>query len=302
VNPGAYVGTGAKPGLEEARAAVLGLKYGWKLRSLSRRPLPKRAVVRQERANAGSPNVCHIVGSGWSLAESAGSIDPADYVVGYNLAALLGRRFDAYHMERIDERAPGVNEYYRAMIAASGQDRVYIKNLHDDRVLPRVIEYHLSYGCMPYRTLNAGGYFSKGEEAALCRYLLDGGGGFLLQYRSTLMLLIVLYAAAGFRQIVLHGQDLSGPYFFDVARFALAEEMRPRERGILPAKPSPVSEIHAIDRPFRSEPRIVEVLPAMVDVLDARGVSLTCATANSPISRYCPVYAPGAPGPAEPGS
>jgi hypothetical protein len=292
MNPGAYVATGMKPGLEEARAALLGLKYGRKLRSLSRRPLSKQAVVRQEKANAGGARACHIVGSGWSLAETLGTIPSEDYVVGYNLAALTGRRFDAYHMERIDERAPGVNEYYRDMIGASGQDRVYIKNLHDDRVLARVIEFHLAYGAMPYRTLNAGGYFSKGEEAALCRYLLDGGGGYLLQYRSTLMLLIVLYAAAGFEQIVLHGQDLSGPYFFDVAPFPLAEEMRPRERGILPAKPSPVSEIHAIDRPFRNEPRIVDALPAMVEVLAERGVMLACASANSPIARYCPVYAP----------
>jgi hypothetical protein len=275
---------------EETRVQLLGARRDMSLRRLHGRPLSKQAVIAREKANAGSAGVCHIIGSGWSMPETLGSIDPADYVVGYNLAALTGRRFDAYHMERIDERTPGINPFYRAMIEASGQDRAYIKNLHEPRARVEVINGHLDYGCVPYRTFSAGGYFRKGEERALCAYLLRGGGRFLLQYRSSLMLFCVLYALVGFRTIVLHGQDLSGPYFFDVADFPLARELDPRARGVLPPKPASLAEQHPIDRPFRDEPRIVDALPAMVEVLAEHGVALRCASANSPIARYCPVY------------
>ena len=277
---------------EEVRVHILGAQFGAPLRGLHKKPLSKREIIARERANRGDREVCHIVGSGWSLAESIGSIRPEDYVVGYNLAALTGRRFDAYHMERIDERVPGINQFYRSMIEASGQDRAYVKNLYELRASAEVINYHLSYGCIPYKTMGAGGYFGLGRERALCEYLLRGGGSYLLQYRSSLMLFAVLYALAGFRTLVLHGQDLSGPYFFDVVEFPLARELAPRACGILPSEPAPLTALHPIDQPFRNEPRIVDVLPAMVEVLAERGVALTCATGSSPIAAYCPVYQP----------
>lgn len=279
--------------VEEARVRVLGTKLGLPLRELRRRPLTKSELIRRERENAGGATVCHIVGSGWSLAESLGSILPGDYVVGYNLAALTGRRFDSYHMERIDERAPGINDFYRAMMDGSGQDRRYIKNLYERRAMPRVINDYLDHGCTAYRTFEAGGYFKLGQERALANYLLDGGGRFLLQYKSSVMLFAVLYARVGFREIVLHGQDLSGPYFFDVADFPLARELKPRACGVLPKEIPPLSKTHQINRAFRNEPRIGDVLPAMVEVLRERGVSLSCASASSPIAEFVPVHQAG---------
>ena len=276
--------------LEQIRLRALGKKRDRALAGLSRKPLSRAEFLDLEKTKLRESTVCHIIGSGWSLVDSMAAVRPEDYVVGYNLAALSGMKFDAYFTERINERVPGINDFYRRMLHRAGVINPYIKNIYERGASVDAINFHLQDGAIPLKTFNVGGYFSKGEESFLCSYLLDGGGPYFLQYRSSLMLLIVIYAKVGFRNIVLHGQDLSGPYYFDVAEFDLAMEFNPRHRGILPREIPNRSQRHIIDQAFARESQLVDILPVLGRLLSERGVSLSAATALSPIGRLIPIF------------
>jgi hypothetical protein len=274
--------------LEQVRVNVLGCARGIPLRHLSKRPLTKSEFLRVERRKIRNTDVCHIVGSGWSLVDSMRAVRPGDYVVGYNLAALSGMTFDAYYSERANERVPGINAFYREMLKLAGIRNPYVKNLYERGASVDAINFHIEDGAIPLKTFNVGGYFRKGEERLLCTYLLDRGGAYFLQYRSSLMLLVVMYANLGFRSIVLHGHDLSGPYYFDIAEFELATHLNPRHRGVLTKDVPSLQQGHIINQPFAKEPQLTDVLPVLVKVLSERGISLCAASKQSPIARLIP--------------
>lgn len=280
--------------IEQARVITLGHVRGRKFNQLLRGPLNKHEFLRLEAGKLPHRQVCHIVGSGWSLAESMSSVRPGDYAVGYNLAALSGLAFDAYYTERTNERVPGINLFYRNMLQLAGVRGPYIKNLYERGATLEAINFHIEDGAIPFKTFNVGGYFRRGDEQSLCSYLLDGRGPYLLQYRSTLMLLIVIYAKFGFRRIVLHGHDLSGPYYFDVAEFELAKQLNPREHGILPRQVPSWTDGHLIDQRFSREPRLTDLLPVLANALSERGTGLYAASPASPIAGLLPVF-PGRP-------
>jgi hypothetical protein len=278
-----------KSALEQVRVTMLGKARALRLRGLLRPPLNKQEFLRIEGGKLGQSDVCHIVGSGWSLVDSMSAVRSGDYVVGYNLAALSGMNFDAYYSERANRRVPGINSFYREMLGLAKVRNPYVKNLYERGASPEVINFHIKDGAIPLKTFNVGGYFKRGEERALANYLLDGGGPFFLQYRSSLMLLIVIYAKLGFRRILLHGHDLSGPYYFDVGEFELAKRLNPRHHGILPSDIPSLDEGHIINQAFAKESRLTDMLPVFAHVLLERGVALCAASAKSPIARLIPV-------------
>ena len=269
---------------------LLGYKRGLPLKSLLRRPISKQQFLSLEGRKVQQTDLCHIVGSGWSLVDSMSSIGPGDYVVGYNLAALSGLRFDAYFTERANERVPGINSFYREMLGRAGVRNPYVKNLFERGASLEAINYHIQDGAIPLKTFNVGGYFKRGQERALSRYLLDGGGSYFVQYRSSLMLLVAIYAAVGFRKIVLHGHDLSGPYYFDVAEFELARHLNPREHGILSRHIPSFDDGHIINQAFAAESQLTDMLPVLVDVLEERGISLSAASTRSPLANLMPTW------------
>jgi hypothetical protein len=199
-------------------------------------------------------------------------------------------RFDSYFTERANERVPGINTFYREMLGAAGVHNPYVKNLYERGASVDAINFHIKDGAIPLKTFNAGGYFKRGEERALSTYLLDGGGDYFLQYRSSLMLLVAIYSHLGFRDIVLHGHDLSGPYYFDVAEFDLAKTLNPRDRGILPKQVPSFKDGHVINQQFAKESQLTDMLPVLAGVLHERGVRLSVASPQSPLARLVPVF------------
>lgn len=233
---------------------------------------------------------CHVLGSGWSLPDSLGSIGDRDFVIGINFSAIAYAKNNVYFVEF---GGPGVDEIARAQIrlvdevVRSHTDLVLFKNLWQEK------------NDFDYIVNNWGNraYYVKDylipctspthlEDALTDALRWDPV--YLKQYRSSVMTAIILAFHRGYRKIVLHGVDFGGSYFFDLDDFTGLRHYRPPEKANpIAYEKATSSSVHETSANLVG---VQSALPIFRALLQERGVELFCGSNRSPSSRILPVY------------
>ncbi|NCC05175.1 MAG: hypothetical protein EOM37_14330 [Proteobacteria bacterium] len=184
-----------------------------------------RIVTSQNLSKMFNKNsVCHILGSGYSLNNSLSVIDSSkDFVIGFNFSGLAYHYSDIYFIEIANE----TNDVSRAQFKLWK----YLKNKFKDTifVFKNVAEEKNSVRSINKLYKNEVLYL---KDAIVCidnsrslNFFSDivlGDNLFLKNQMQTISSTIVAISIAykiGFKKIILHGVDFTGPHFYDVSSF-----------------------------------------------------------------------------------
>jgi hypothetical protein len=242
------------------------------------------------RVSQKTNRVCHILGSGWSLLDSIPTISRDAFVIGMNFSALAEVRCDIYFVEFGGYSIESISKQQIRLFEThiEGKDSIVLfKNLWEQKNDPDFIiefwgdrvEYIRDFAVQcPTELL---------LETAMNR-LLFKDYVYLRQYRSTIITAIVFAYQAGFSQIVLHGIDFGGEYFFDLPEFSGDRSLRPPSNAS--RKLYGKKEHDSIHITSEGNLGVKGVLSLLGEKLKKNGVQLYSASTKSPLTTFFPVF------------
>lgn len=233
---------------------------------------------------------CHVIGSGWSLATSMHLTDREDaYVIGFNFACLSSIKFDTYFIEFGGPAYKDIAVSQRACLDVFEKHfngPVIFKNLWDPM---NDLEYasNLYKSSTKFiRDMAVPCYHEKYLETA-CKTYLEPDWFYLRQYQSTALTAINYARMLGFKNIVLHGIDFGGGYFFDLPDFSDV-------KALAPPRTNPIG--YSTEARKNRHPTAVgnvginKIFPLIQSQLSKEGVKIYAATRYSPLSKILPIY------------
>lgn len=245
--------------------------------------------IRQRKEKKKS-QVCHVIGSGWSLNESLRQIASQDFVIGFNYAAISDIDFDAYFFEFGGQKVKEISKNHLALARDRLIDKtnlMYFKNIWEVKNdtdfissnwmgLARPVMDHL-YVMLDKRHLR--------QTITDC---LEDQSEYIPQICSTVVTAVVLAHQAGFERIVIHGLDFGGQYFYECMEADIDPKFLP--------PPKPVSGFYGKSNKEDVHPTALttigmrDIVPVLHDLLKDKGIALMCGCESSPSSAYLPVY------------
>jgi hypothetical protein len=254
---------------------------------IDRKEVVKEVRRRKEQKNA---NVCHIVGSGWSLNHSMREIQPGDFTIGFNYAAISDLDFDTYFFEFGGQQVKEISNNHLALArdkVIGKTNLIYFKNIWEGKNdvdfislnwlnLARPVLDHL-YVALDKRHLS--------HVLTCC---LNDRSKYIPQICSTVVTAVVLAYQAGFEKIVIHGLDFGGQYFYECMEIEIDPRFLPPPKSMsgFYGKTSK-TEVHPT---ASSAVGMRDIIPILHDLLELRSIELMCGYENSPSSEYLPVY------------
>lgn len=243
------------------------------------------------RRNARGQEICHIIGSGWSLNSSHGSIDDGALIMGCNFSALLPLRYDFYFVEFGGRGVAEIAKRHLALVrelVRSNTDLVYFKNIWEEKNDIDFMLQHWAGSVAFIKDFVVPCLAPEFLEQSL-RYCLKESTEFVPQYCSTALTLIFIAFQSGFKNIVLHGVDFGGRYFFEEDDFDGDLTYAPPEQEgseyYITTKSSDQAHLTSQD-----DVGLEACIPVLYKLLRERGATLFSATTKSPSSKYLPVY------------
>ena len=237
--------------------------------------------------------VCHIIGSGWSLTESLAKVLPNDYVVGFNYSGLCDLAFDLY-----------IAEFGGFSVSNASFDHLKIAKELSCRAKPPFIVFkNIWEGKNDLDFINEHwvelAWFVLDRIYPLPRLIhlrkalklmLNDKSHFFPQCVSTIVFTILLAYKSGFKTIVLHGVDFGGRYFYECDGFnpsILVFPSNKSQAGFYGK--SSVGSVHptALGR-IGLQDLLLEFNRIFVD----SECRLLCGTSSSPSSEILSVYRP----------
>ena len=243
------------------------------------------------RADQKNSSVCHIIGSGWSLNDSCQRINKNDFVIGFNFSALLKLQYDLYFVEFGGEKVADIAERHIALVDQNVlpcTDLIFFKNMWEDKNDPEFILKHWAPRAKLIKD-----FFSPCLKANLLdqalSLCLEDKSDFLPQYCSTAITSIFVAYFAGFKDIVLHGVDFGGNYFFEEPSFVGDLKYAPPSKG-QSSFYAPTMSSTTVHSTAAGEVGMKSALPILSALLKGKGVALYSASSSSPLSKVLPVY------------
>lgn len=196
---------------------------------------------------------CHILGSGHSLKESIKTIDEEkDSVIGFNFSGLAYEKADIYFIEiaasRENKAAQNISKsqhlLWQYLQRNSPQTKFIFKNTWERKNSLRTI--NLLYGKNVTYLKDAVG---KASDEASLKALIDIILSDFLFFKnqaqtiSTTITAIALAYKAGFKEIIIHGVDFSGPHFYETSSYENATLREIQER-ICSKSTTPINHPH----------------------------------------------------------
>lgn len=166
----------------------------------------------------------HVLMPGSSVIESVGQIDSNDFVIGFNLASFLPVKLDLIFVENSNNTLYSSLQYKSCSFQAGLGSKTLIKNLwmkerHDKDVLMAYNEFSEFVIDVPLRpSFIANKFFLK-------KWLLNADYAYSSFMSSSFFALNYLFLS-GAKEIILHGIDFGGQYFWEVSDFLCVEDHR----------------------------------------------------------------------------
>lgn len=246
------------------------------------------SIVTHEKSKKDS-DVCHIIGSGWSLHESISSISEKDFVVGFNYAGLIGIPFDIYFVEFGGSAVKNISYQHLSIVkdyVLKHTNLIFFKNLWEDKNDMEFVNDHWLSVSTPIKDRIYPVLDEKYLEFVI-NTMLSEKSDFLPQVISSVVTSIILAYKAGFNKIVIHGVDFGGQYFYEVDGFQIDDNyisIDTPEGGFYGKTVKGVAHPTAT-----ANVGMKEVLPVLRQCLENRGVGLFSATSKSPASEFLPL-------------
>lgn len=253
-----------------------------------------RKMLNSQAKDDNKDKVFHVIGSGWSLNKSMSIIKPNEFVFGFNFAALSGIKFDAYFVEhggygKVKEVAD-IHVKLIEEVVIKNTCLIFFKNIWDQKNEIRYILKNWPQLVFFVKDVDSNPYINMEQLEELSKVILLGNDKYIIQYCSSVVPIIALAYQCEYKNIVLHGVDFGGEYFFDEEDFkGLKEYMPPRTTsyGIYSYEKLKPNDIHDT---AKSKLGLKQVITILKPMLEERGVFLYSASAASPLSEILPVY------------
>jgi len=233
-------------------------------------------------------SVCHILGSGWSLNESKALISDDDFVIGFNQSALAGTKLDLYFVEfggwsvcvESEQQIRLVKDYI-----IGKTDLVFFKNTWESKNNVSYIVRHWPKEVFFLRDMTILCRKESDLHRSILR-LLNHEGETVRQLLSSVLTSVSLATYFGFKNIVIHGVDFGGKYFFDADDF---DGIRGFDFSTMERKYFR-SDRQLVHSTAKGECSMKDILPLLGTLLARRGVELSVGSLNSPSAAFLPVY------------
>jgi hypothetical protein len=228
-------------------------------------------------------DVCHIIATGSSALDAykQGVVKPGDYIIGMNFAAFLPYKFDLYLCEDMSKayktKLPFETIKYERIkhqYFLLKKRKENISNLifntfywSDPDFIGKLM-YDIDYSVVFGRFLVIGNH----------KKLFNAPSFFFSQYTSTVIDAAILAHHSGFKNIIIHGLDFSGPSIYH-------DEGLQREIGMEPPTPY-VSKEKKHPAAAVQEP----VWNTLIENFSKNGTNIYCASSNSAFSIYAPIW------------
>jgi len=238
--------------------------------------------IKDTRKDSGT---CHIIASGGTALETASRVPQSDYTIGFNFSALLPVSFDLYFFEYCNANSRPNRDFsvLQATVIQSNKDigRLVAKNIWENKLdfkyVKRLYESapHLLKDIhLPYWTSKK----SRRGSLVYASRLLSLENGYVRQASTTTLTCICMAINAGFKRVVVHGFDMSGPHFYTHPELAWPDKIKSDSKEWLIAASFRNSSAH----PATGSSLILEALKTKAL---QRGCELLSATSRSPCSK-----------------
>lgn len=228
---------------------------------------------------------CHILGLGWSLNRSKYIIGKEDFVIGMNYGALnIDIKYNIYFLEHgnISELENiRRNELLEKLILPKAKV-VYFKNVHGMHCIDTIAKYFGKYVTFIRNTV----FVCRNIKNLKfwIRRILTIDKIYLRQYKSTIITSIVFARNAGFKEIVIHGLDFGGPYFY-----ADEKHVEPKYLHLIPNRENQ-NETVKVHETAKTKTGAKQAILVMNDLMKKEGVKLYAATEASPLSKILKTF------------
>ena len=234
--------------------------------------------------------VAHIIGSGWSLNQSKSIIQKSDFIIGFNFAALSEIKFDVYFIEFGGYQYVDTSKLHADIvekIVKPTDSLVYFKNVWDEKNDVKYMKDHVK-GNIPFILDYLMPCLSPQNLPQVIKFSLDKKSNYLPQYSSTAISSILLAYYLGFTDIVIHGLDFGGQYFYETTDYDGNKLLVPTaNKNNYYKKTSTNNQTHVTAIKATG---IKAIIPVLAKLLKDRGVSLYSASDLSPSSKLLPVF------------
>ncbi|GGK09151.1 hypothetical protein [Pseudomonas matsuisoli] len=163
--------------------------------------------------------VCHILASGWSLNCTLSSINKDDYVIGFNFSFLAWPNADVHFIENASLK----NEYFLdntvtiyeflKRFSVLGKGNLVFKNLSEFKNSVRLVGMLYGRHAKFIRDRHYRVFNGLDLDHVLRDMMEDEFR--LPQAYSSVISMVFLARRLGFKTIVVHGLDFSGPHFYE---------------------------------------------------------------------------------------
>ncbi|MDB4654887.1 hypothetical protein OAE53_00800, partial [bacterium] len=173
------------------------------------------------RAKKGHSDVCHIIGSGWSLSKSLTKVLPDDYVIGFNYSGLCSLRFNLYIAEFGGFSVSNASfDHLTIAKELSRRDNslIIFKNIWEDK---NDIEFLNQYWVDLAWIIRDRLFLLPrlNHLRKVLNLMLNDKSNFFPQCVSSVVFAILLAYKSGFKSVVVHGVDFGGSYFYECDDF-----------------------------------------------------------------------------------
>jgi hypothetical protein len=249
------------------------------------RPEGLRSELRRSRRGM----TCHVVATGWSAAASVGHIDPRrESVYSFNFGGVAGLPVDVYVIEMARAEPAWLaelSELQALLVRRTSPRLLLVKNIWEGKVRRSSLSELYGDSAHVLRDVHLDEVRPNGDPAhELAEALLRERTDTVVQYATTSITCIAFAYWAGFREVVVHGFDGSGPHFFSSGEWPVPEPFLDRLRACYPPA--------APRAPHAAGALGLRLLPSIRDQLRRRGVHLLTGNARSPSARHLPIWVP----------
>ena len=222
-------------------------------------------------------DVCHVIATGSSAVDSykAGVVQPDDYIIGLNFAAFLPYTFDLYFFEEPFGKSDFRISRGKSIAELLYKRKKYLPNLvfkNACRVRPDLmantipdIRFSVVYDRVFYYPI-VKKFFTKPSV-------------FMPQYCTSAISAVMLAYHAGFKNIVVHGIDFSGPHIY--------HDQELQEKTGLDAPHPYIPK----DEPLSADAQAHQMIwPKLMQMFAKNNVQIFCASESSNFKKYAAVY------------
>jgi hypothetical protein len=229
-------------------------------------------------------DICHVIGTGYSALDSykKNIVKKDDYIIGMNFAGFLSYKFDIYFCEEttLQEKTflkrISIFRQKKKTFALLKKKKDNISNL----ILKNIYHSNIKFILKSIPNIDYSVVLDKqlifGKN--ICLRLFSKPGLIMPQFGSTVITGVMLAYHSGFKKIIIHGLDFSGPHIYH-------DKELQKQIGI--SAPTPIV---SQDVPHPTKYAQEFIWQDLIKYFENSGTKIFCASVHSSFKKYAPVW------------